>query len=941
MTATSSEWRQEAIAADTTVPVMTVAEKQTYRLLASIWLVANIVFWSWWGRPSHIVTVPRFLLTSFVIAYTLAMPAYFIFFLGRMRRPNPALALLPGLRVTFATTFVPGAEGVEVLERTVIAMRDQIGYPHDVWVLDEGNTPEVRALCARVGVHHFSRKGIDRYQAPLWPFKAKTKAGNYNAWLDWMRSRGIQYDILLQMDTDHVPQPGYMMEMLRPFADPAVAYVAAPSITSGNRRESWAVAARYEVEATLHGALQMGYNGGYAPLIIGSHAAFRVAALERIGGFQHTLAEDHHNTLRLNAAGMSGLFSPDAIAIGDGATCFADAMVQEYQWARALTQVLLNFFPKDGRTLRPRLWAQFLFAETWYPLFALTQLIGWLSPIIALLTGRPWVRVDYFAFFGLQLPVTLSCLGIVWWVKRRGWLRPRESALLSWRSALLMLARWPFVLMAVAEAVLGWITKRDFPFRVTPKGARGVKALPIRLLAPYAVIVLGSLAAIAIHLRSGGARDVDGYLYLALVNAALYVALIVAVMALNIRENLHTWRVPRREVRRAHMPAFSAALALLVFLGILTPLSGGRAVQALVWRPGGDASSLIAERNPADDGAPGSPTGTGATIVAGTTPMAAASVAGMEPVPPTQRQTTNVPAGAERRTTTTTVTLPADRPFLGIYDPVNSHTANGADVEEVFVQWKPAVAAEIRNHIARIVAAGRVPIVTVEPYAWNINDLSDQTLLADIAAGRYDGVIKDIGRTISSFGTQPVYLRFAQEMDLAGTYPWSQGDPFAYVRAYRQFVDGVRAADAANARFVWSPSGNAGSADYYPGRDVVDAIGVTVLVAQRWEEAAGFATPRPFAQVLAERYPLAVRFNKPMIVAEVGVDLDDPAAKSTWLASARASLADFPAVLGVVYFDDRNPPMSHLDVRPEWQLTPEQRVALFAPQSIRGTVGPR
>src|SRR5262249_23152512 len=68
------------------------------------------------------------------------------------------------------------------------------------------------------------------YQAPVWPFKAKTKAGNYNAWLDWLHAQGVHYDILLQMDTDHVPQPGYLMAMLRPFADPAVAYVAAPPL---------------------------------------------------------------------------------------------------------------------------------------------------------------------------------------------------------------------------------------------------------------------------------------------------------------------------------------------------------------------------------------------------------------------------------------------------------------------------------------------------------------------------------------------------------------------------------------------------------------------------------------------------------------------------------------------------------------------------------------
>src|SRR5438552_1389180 len=265
----------------TTVPVMSPAERHSYRGLTLLWLGATVAFSVWWFQPSHVVSLPRFLITTFVIAYALAMPAYFLFFVGRMRRPNPALTPPTGLRVAFATTFVPGAESIRVLERTITAMRDQEGYTHDVWVLDEGDEAQVRDLCRRVGAHHFSRKGKPQYQQRAWPFKARTKAGNYNSWLDWLEERGVDYDVLLQ------------------------------------------------------------------------------------------------------------------IAIGDGAASFAEAMVQEYQWARALTQVLLKFFPRDGLTLPPHLWLQFLFADTWYPLFALSQAIGWSVPVVALLTDQPWVRASY------------------------------------------------------------------------------------------------------------------------------------------------------------------------------------------------------------------------------------------------------------------------------------------------------------------------------------------------------------------------------------------------------------------------------------------------------------------------------------------------------------------------------------------------------------------
>ena len=45
----------------------------------------------------------------------------------------------------------------------------------DVWLLDEGNDPDAMAACAAIGVRHFSRKGIARYNQPSGEFKAKTK----------------------------------------------------------------------------------------------------------------------------------------------------------------------------------------------------------------------------------------------------------------------------------------------------------------------------------------------------------------------------------------------------------------------------------------------------------------------------------------------------------------------------------------------------------------------------------------------------------------------------------------------------------------------------------------------------------------------------------------------------------------------------------------------
>ena len=96
-----------------------------------------------------------------------------------------------------------------------------------VWLLDEGDDPEVKEVCARLGVHHFSRKGVAKWNQPKGPHRAKTKHGNYNAWLD---AHGDDYDFFASVDTDHVPLPNYLERMLGFFRDPDVGFVIGPQV---------------------------------------------------------------------------------------------------------------------------------------------------------------------------------------------------------------------------------------------------------------------------------------------------------------------------------------------------------------------------------------------------------------------------------------------------------------------------------------------------------------------------------------------------------------------------------------------------------------------------------------------------------------------------------------------------------------------------------------
>ncbi len=510
-------------------PVFTARQRMQFHCLIVVWLATLAIFWAWWLNPTHVVELSTYLISSIVVAWWLFLPGYFFFFLARMYQPRPDLPIPASLRVAMIVTKAP-SEPWAVVQGTLLAMLAQ-PRPHDTWLADEDPTPETFGWCAERGVRVSTRRGISAYHRPTWPRRTRSKEGNLAYFYD--TNGYAAYDVVVQLDADHRPAFGYLDAMLRPFADPGVGYVTAPSVCDGNTARSWAARARLYVEATLHGSLQAGYNHGWAPLCIGSHYAIRTAALREIGGLGPELAEDHSTTLLLNAAGWHGVHAMDAEAHGDGPLTFADCMTQEFQWARSLGAILFTVTPGCWRRLSPRLRAQFLFTQLWYPLFGMMMLLAYLVPLFALATHHAWVNVSYPVFLLLGLLCSASALLIVGWVRSCGWMRPPETPLISWEAIAYQMARWPWVLLGSLTSVLDVLARKPFAFRVTPKGAKTSPALPIRVLAPYLVLIaLSGAGAIAVN----EAGEAVGYYYFAILNSVVYAAVAALIIAMHGHE---------------------------------------------------------------------------------------------------------------------------------------------------------------------------------------------------------------------------------------------------------------------------------------------------------------------------------------------------------------------------------------------------------------------
>ncbi|MGI5358033.1 glycosyltransferase family 2 protein [Streptomyces sp. CA-252508] len=545
----------------TFVPALSSDDRATLVGITLSWFICFASFWSWWLQPQHRVGWAALIVNSALLLYLTLLPCYFFVAAIRLRRVNPALRI-PRIPVAFAVTRAP-SEPWPTVRHTLEAMLDQdFPHPYDVWLCDEDPSAEIEQWCASHNVRVSCRRGVAAYQRDTWPRRTRCKEGNLAYFYDHWGFR--DYIAVAQLDCDHVPARSYLAEMIRPFSDPAIGYVAAPSVCDANSAHSWAARGRLHREAIWHGAVQLGHIAGLAPMCIGSHYAVRTRALRQIGGLGPELAEDFSTTFLLNSAGWQGAFAIDAEAHGEGPITFADMVTQEYQWSRSLTTMLLDLVPRHLGRMPFVLRLRFTYALAYYPLLGLMITAGLTLPPIAVMTGVPWMNVNYFSFLLHFLAMPVWLLVTLFILRRRGLMRPREAPIVSWETWLFALARWPFVVWGVICAVRLRLHPRSVVFRVTPKHRSGPQALMPRLVLPFAALA-SVLSGIAIwgELMSPAA----GYVFLCLLAATTYgvVALAVAV--------LHIWEAYRTAGVRFTSAMATARGALPLALVSLMPVA--------------------------------------------------------------------------------------------------------------------------------------------------------------------------------------------------------------------------------------------------------------------------------------------------------------------------------------------------------------------------------
>ena len=476
---------------------MTRTQRIQYALLLVLAVGALAAFLGWWLTPSHVPTNftgrhhaldwVLFIALTLVFGHRLFMDAFSWVVAWGMREQTPSGSPEPGLRVAFITTFVPSSEPIELLHRTLPAMV-AADYPHDTWLLDEGDVDEVRQVCEQYGVKYFSRSGIRRYNLVAGPFTAKTKGGNHNAWYDTV---GDDYDVVAQIDTDFLPRRDFLTSTLGHFRDPKVGFVGTPQVY-GNAEQSFVARGASQQQYMFYGPMLRGLASRGPANMIGATHVVRVAALRDVGLYAGHLTEDLLTGMRLHANGWESRYVPQPLAVGEGPSTWQAYFNQQTRWAFGCMDILRWHSPSLFRSMKRRQ-AALYFALQQHYFTGIAAAIGVILLVTYFAAGLAPAHVGLRAMLLWVTPLVVARQLVSLWLQR---FNPDPATDSGWHLAgrYTAVVTWPIYLLAT----IGVLRQKRLVFKVTPKGEDQVDRTPLSMIAPHMTIAVVTALCLAV-----------------------------------------------------------------------------------------------------------------------------------------------------------------------------------------------------------------------------------------------------------------------------------------------------------------------------------------------------------------------------------------------------------------------------------------------------------
>ncbi|MDB5165463.1 MAG: hypothetical protein JWM00_353 [Candidatus Saccharibacteria bacterium] len=298
--------------------------------------------------------------------------------------------------------FIPAyGEPVEEIRETAIAARDMYGL-HSTYILDDGESDDVKTAAAEIGVGYLRRPRHDH-----------AKAGNINYALQ--HSTGKFFVIL---DADFVAKREFLYEALPFFEDAEMAMVQTPQYYT-NSINFVSKAAGY-MQHVFYSMLMAGKNRFNAAFCVGTCVMFRREAIEAIHGmYDKSKSEDIWTSLKLHELGWKTIYINRVLAEGKTPETLKAYSKQQLRWATGSFEIFLKNNPLLNSKLTADQRLQYLLTTTFYftgfATFALLllpalQIYFNISPISLTIPLWQWSLL-YSGFFIMQMMLSFYAMG--------------------------------------------------------------------------------------------------------------------------------------------------------------------------------------------------------------------------------------------------------------------------------------------------------------------------------------------------------------------------------------------------------------------------------------------------------------------------------------------------------------------------------------------------
>jgi cellulose synthase (UDP-forming) len=449
---------------------------QTCRFLALTSTVLAGVYLTWLLTRARPETVWLYWLLVAVEIFNIVQAAGFWLTISFQRWSEPSAPRFAESAESVDLFITVRGEPLEIVALTVAAAT-RVRHPRkQVWVLDDGDSDEVRELAERYAVGYIRREEHNG-----------AKAGNVNHALSMTSG---QYFAIF--DADQAPHEDFLEGTMGAFADDRVAFVQTPQVYR-NRDENRVSSGAHDQQGLFYGPILRGKNGMGSVFCCGTNVVFRRDAIDEIGGMpEDSITEDLRATLLLLHSGYRSEYVSRVLADGLGPLDVGSYFNQQYRWGRGGLDILFRHFPYSfGMSVAQVVQFTLGFIYWFTGISYLTYLV---LPVSYLVFGLRPIHVpnDYPAFF---VPYIGSALLTIVYA---------TDLKLSFPALWFTLSSFPVQLKATVDTLLG----RRARFVVTPKVAGRVSLRPVipQLLT---MVVLVASAAYGLAVRGVGPSVVN------------------------------------------------------------------------------------------------------------------------------------------------------------------------------------------------------------------------------------------------------------------------------------------------------------------------------------------------------------------------------------------------------------------------------------------------